>query len=139
MTPEEATHHAWMQDTWIHKPKQKPRMAPKSSEGSFVASEKKKEGFHKNPQPERGDEVRHHPLGEVKCEPPEKLPVANQKLSTIISSQETNREENQDTNQQGTPNKEQETPVDKAVKRDHRTEKVMHKNTSILPPIWYKQ
>ncbi|XP_015266665.1 PREDICTED: dual specificity tyrosine-phosphorylation-regulated kinase 4 [Gekko japonicus] len=139
MTPEEAMHHAWMQDPWLHKPKQKPKMAPKSSEGSFITSEKKKESFHKNPQPERGDEIWHHPLGEVKCEPPEKLPVANQKPPTIISSQETNREESQDANQQATPNKEQETPLDKAVKRDHRTEKVMHKNTSILPPIWYKQ
>lgn len=85
------------------------------------------------------DEIWHHTLGEVKCEPPEKLPVANQKLSTIILSREMNREESQDANQQDTPNKEQETSMDKAVKRDHRTEKAMHKNTSILPPIWYKQ
>uniref|UniRef100_A0ACB8EBA8 Uncharacterized protein n=1 Tax=Sphaerodactylus townsendi TaxID=933632 RepID=A0ACB8EBA8_9SAUR len=139
MTPEQAMHHAWMQDPLVHKTKQKPKMVPKSSEGSFVTPEKKKEIFHKIPQPERGDEIWHPPPGEIKCEPPEKLPVANQKMSTLVLPQETNRDESQDANQQDTSVKERETPMDKAVKRDHRTEKVAHKNTSIFPPIRYKQ
>nr|XP_056718294.1 dual specificity tyrosine-phosphorylation-regulated kinase 4 [Euleptes europaea] len=139
MTPEEAMRHAWMQDPWIHKMKQKPKLAPKSIEGSFITPEKKKENFHKIPQPERGDEIWPPPPGDVKGEAPEKLPVASQKLSTIVLPQETNRDESQDANKQDTPEKERETPMDKAVKRDHRTEKGMHKNTSIFPPIRYKQ
>ncbi|XP_061493869.1 dual specificity tyrosine-phosphorylation-regulated kinase 4 [Rhineura floridana] len=143
MTPEDAMHHPWMQDPWLHKAKQKPKTAAKPSEGSFSIPEKKKENAHKNAQPERGYEITwHHSTGEIKSDPSEKLPVANQKLSPIISSQETNGDESQDSNKQDTTEKEMETPLDKAVKteqRDHRTEKVLHKNTSILPPIKYKQ
>ncbi|XP_053108722.1 dual specificity tyrosine-phosphorylation-regulated kinase 4 isoform X7 [Hemicordylus capensis] len=142
MTPDEAMHHTWLQDTLhVHKPKQKPKTAPKLSDGSFIPPEKKKENVHKNAQLEKEDVNWHHPTAEVKCEPAEKLPVANQKLSPIVS-EEVNEDENPDPSKQGTPEKEQETPIDKPVKReqrDHRTEKVMHKNTNILPPIKHKQ
>nr|XP_020664912.1 dual specificity tyrosine-phosphorylation-regulated kinase 4 isoform X2 [Pogona vitticeps] len=138
MTPEEAMHHAWMQDPWLSKVKQKPKTATKQSEGSFFTTEKKKENVHKNTQSERRDEIIwHHLLGEVKSDAPEKVPVTSQKLSPIISSQDIHGNENQEVRKEDTPGKEVENPVDKTAKRDHRTEK--HKNTSILPPIKYKQ
>ncbi|XP_062989506.1 dual specificity tyrosine-phosphorylation-regulated kinase 4 [Elgaria multicarinata webbii] len=134
MTPEEAMHHTWMQDPWLHKAKQKPKTATKQNEGSFFIPEKKKENVHKNAQPERGDEIIwHHSTGEVKSVPPEMLPAP------IISSQETNEDGSHDTTKQDTLEKELEGPMEKAVKRDHRAEKIMHKSTSILPPIKYKQ
>ncbi|XP_060635546.2 dual specificity tyrosine-phosphorylation-regulated kinase 4 [Anolis sagrei] len=138
MTPEEAMRHVWMQDPWLHKVKQKPRTATKQTDGSFFTPEKKKENFHKNGQPEKRDEINwHHLNGEVKTDPPEKVSATNQKLSSIASLQEIN--DNEDVSKQDTPEKELEMPVDKAAKRDHRNEKAMQKNTSILPPIKNKQ
>ncbi|XP_007435736.2 dual specificity tyrosine-phosphorylation-regulated kinase 4, partial [Python bivittatus] len=140
MTPEEAIHHAWMEDPWPHKTKQKPRMAAKQSKGTSFASEEKKENAHKNTQIERGDDIAWQQSStEVKSDPPEKLPVSYQKLSPIALSQEINKEENQDASKQDTPVKEVEAPMDKAAKRDRGAEKVLHKNTSILPPITHKQ
>ncbi|XP_033003927.1 dual specificity tyrosine-phosphorylation-regulated kinase 4 [Lacerta agilis] len=133
MTPEDAMHHSWMQDPWLHKAKQKAKPTTKSGE-----AEKKKE----NAQPERDETTRHQSATEIKPDPSEKLSIAVQKLSPIITSQDANEEEKEDSNKQGTPEKEPETLVDKTVRkeqRDHRTEKVMHKNTSVLPPIKYKQ
>uniref|UniRef100_A0A670HZS3 dual-specificity kinase n=1 Tax=Podarcis muralis TaxID=64176 RepID=A0A670HZS3_PODMU len=49
MTPEDAMHHSWMQDPWLHKAKQKPKPTTKSGE-----AEKKKENAHKSAQPEKG-------------------------------------------------------------------------------------
>lgn len=52
-------------------------------------------------------------------------------------------DESQSSIKSDSPEIELENPLDKAVKReprDHRpTEKMMHKNTNILPPIKYKQ
>lgn len=79
----------------------------------------------------------HHLPGEVKSDAPEKVPVTSQKLSPIISSQDIEGNENQELRKEDTPEKQVENPVDKTGKRDHRMEK--HKNTSILPPIKYKQ
>ncbi|XP_063164461.1 dual specificity tyrosine-phosphorylation-regulated kinase 4 isoform X2 [Candoia aspera] len=140
MIPEEAIHHAWMEDPWPHKMKQKPKTATKQSEGTFFTPEKKKENAHKNTQIERGDDIAWQPSStEVKSDPPERLPVSYQKLSPVALAQETNKEGNQDPGKQDTPGKEREALMDKAARRDHRAEKVLHKNTSILPPIKYKQ
>lgn len=49
MTPEDAMHHSWMQDPWLHKAKQKPKPTMKSGD-----AEKKKENAHKSAQPEKG-------------------------------------------------------------------------------------
>ncbi|XP_066488418.1 dual specificity tyrosine-phosphorylation-regulated kinase 4 [Tiliqua scincoides] len=142
MTPEEAMHHTWLQETHAHKAKQKVKTAPKLNDKFFITPEKKKENIHKNPPPERDEATWHHPTEEVKCDPPEKLPGANPKLSPIVSSPEVNEDENQEPSKLDTPEKDLENPMDKALKReqrDYRNEKVMHRNTSILPPIKYKQ
>ncbi|KAJ6668505.1 hypothetical protein lerEdw1_011987 [Lerista edwardsae] len=142
MTPEEAMHHTWLQETHAHKAKQRIKTAPKLSDKPFIPPEKKKENIHKNAPPERDEATRHHPAGEVKCDPPEKPPGANPKLSPITSSPEAGQDENQEPSKLDTPETDLENPVDKILKReprDHRNEKVTHKNTSILPPIKYKQ
>ncbi|KAG8142687.1 hypothetical protein E2320_005889, partial [Naja naja] len=140
MIPEEAIHHAWMKEPWPPRLKQKPKMVTKPMEATFYTTEKKKENGHKNTQLEKGDEIARQQSGtEVKTNPPEKLPVSHQKLSPVALSEEINKEENQSSVKQETPTKEAEPPVDKVAKREHRPGKVLRKNTSILPPIKYKQ
>ncbi|XP_026533032.1 dual specificity tyrosine-phosphorylation-regulated kinase 4 [Notechis scutatus] len=140
MIPEEAIHHAWMEEPWPPRLKQKPKMATKLSEATFYTTEKKKENAHKNTQLEKGDEIaRQQSSTEVKTDPPEKLPLSHQKLSPVALSEEINKEENQSSVKQETPTKEAEPPVDKVTKRELRPGKVLRKNTSILPPIKFKQ
>lgn len=55
MTPEEAMHHTWLQETHAHKARQRIKTAPKLSDKPFNPPEKKKENVHKNAPPERGD------------------------------------------------------------------------------------
>ncbi|XP_070610799.1 dual specificity tyrosine-phosphorylation-regulated kinase 4 [Erythrolamprus reginae] len=140
MIPEEAIHHAWMEELWPPRLKQKPKTATKPSEIPFYIPEKKKENAHKTTQIEKGGDAARQPSStEVKPDPPENVPVSHLKPSPVALSEEVNKEENQVSVKQETAPMEAEPPMEKVPKRDHRPGKGLRKNTSVLPPIKYKQ